>query len=86
MGDAGGEAHPEDLGRGRVEALSDGVFAVVVTLLVLEIEVPHVALHDSPAHLAGALLALTPRFLSWVISLLTVSEVWMNHHRPNTNG
>jgi len=72
---------PEEIGRGRVEALSDGVFAIVVTLLVLEIKVPHVADGRSLAELAGALLALGPKFLSWVISFLTVCVIWLNHHR-----
>jgi uncharacterized membrane protein len=72
---------PEDVGRGRVEALSDGVFAIVVTLLVLEIKVPHVAEHESVAALARALMALAPKFVSWVISFLTVCVIWMNHHR-----
>jgi uncharacterized membrane protein len=72
---------PEDVGRGRVETLSDGVFAIVVTLLVLELRVPHLADHDSPAALAGALLQLAPKFVSWVISFVTVCVIWMNHHR-----
>jgi uncharacterized membrane protein len=71
----------EDVGRGRVEALSDGVFAIVVTLLVLEIKVPHVADHGSIPALARALLDLGPKFVSWVISFLTVCVIWMNHHR-----
>jgi uncharacterized membrane protein len=71
----------EDVGRGRVEALSDGVFAIVVTLLVLELKVPHVADHGSPSALAGALVELLPKLLSWVVSFLTVCVVWMNHHR-----
>ena len=40
---------PEHAGKGRVEALSDGVFAIVFTLLVLEIKAPHVLAHDSIA-------------------------------------
>jgi uncharacterized membrane protein len=72
---------PEEISRGRVEALSDGVFAIVVTLLVLEIKVPHVEAHDSAAQMAAALWALMPKFVSWVISFLTVCVIWMNHHR-----
>jgi uncharacterized membrane protein len=71
----------EEVGRGRVEALSDGVFAIVVTLLVLEIKVPHVASHGSVSELLRALLDLAPKFASWVISFLTVCVIWMNHHR-----
>jgi hypothetical protein len=72
---------PELISRGRVEALSDGVFAIVVTLLVLEITVPHVAAHDSTAELARAPWTLAPKFVSWVISVVTVCVIWLNHHR-----
>ena len=51
---------PEIISRGRVEALSDGVFAIVVMLLVLEITVPHVTEHDSTAELARALWTPAP--------------------------
>lgn len=81
MNNADEKSAPDDIGRGRVEALSDGVFAIVVTLLVLEIKVPHVAVHDSLSELARALLALAPKFVSWVISFVTVCVIWLNHHR-----
>jgi TMEM175 potassium channel family protein len=71
----------EDVSRGRLEALSDGVFAIVVTLLVLEIKVPHIAAHDSLSELAGVLWELAPKFVSWVISFVTVCVIWLNHHR-----
>jgi uncharacterized membrane protein len=78
------KAAPEQVGKARVEALSDGVFAIVVTLLVLEIKVPHVEAHDSITALADALLALAPKFVSWVISFVTVCVIWLNHHRMFT--
>jgi len=76
-----GEPVTRGVSKGRVEALSDGVFAIVVTLLVLEIKVPHVADHGSIAELADALGALAPKFVSWVISFATVCVIWLNHHR-----
>ena len=72
---------PEIISRGRVEALSDGVFAIVVTLLVLEITVPHIAEHGSVTELARALRTLAPKFVSWVMSFVTVCVIWLNHHR-----
>jgi uncharacterized membrane protein len=81
MSNPGETTTTEDIGRGRVEALSDGVFAIVVTLLVLEIKVPPVGTHDSLAELARALSALLPKFVSWVISFFTVCVIWLNHHR-----
>jgi uncharacterized membrane protein len=64
----------------RIEALSDGVFAIVVTLLVLDLTVP--VLHDpaSPRELASRLLGQLPRFLSWLISFIIVCKFWLNHH------
>lgn len=76
-----GEPASRGVSKGRVEALSDGVFAIVVTLLVLEIKVPHVADHGSVAALADALGTLAPKFVSWVISFATVYVIWLNHHR-----
>ncbi|WP_332367617.1 TMEM175 family protein [Spirosoma telluris] len=67
--------------KSRVEAFSDGVFAIIVTLLVLEIKVPHIDHHESVAELTGALYALLPKFISWIISFLMVCVIWVNHHR-----
>ena len=81
MSVANGQGASEEIGRGRLEALSDGVFAIVVTLLVLEIKVPHIQASESVAAAGGALWALMPKFVSWVISFVTVCVIWMNHHR-----
>jgi uncharacterized membrane protein len=67
--------------KARLEAFSDGVFAIIVTLLVLELRVPHIENAQSVAELAAALLALAPKFVSWVISFAIVCVIWLNHHR-----
>jgi uncharacterized membrane protein len=67
--------------KNRVETFSDGVFAIIVTLLVLEIKVPVIGMPDSPARLAAALLGILPKFVSWIISFFTVCVIWVNHHR-----
>lgn len=63
----------------RLEALSDGVFAIVLTLLILEIRLPHVA-NPNSANLWRALAALSPKILSWLISFLVLTVFWVNHH------
>ena len=55
----------------RVEAFSDGVFAIAITLLILEIKVPH---------LLHALLAEWPSLLAFVLSFSAVLVMWINHH------
>jgi uncharacterized membrane protein len=62
----------------RVEAFSDGVFAIAITLLVLEIRVPH---DTAPGALVAALLHLWPSYLAFLASFLTIGVMWINHHR-----
>lgn len=66
---------------GRIEAFSDGVFAIVVTLLVLELKVPVLKDHASTSELAHHLVELAPKFLSWLISFIIVCKFWLNHHQ-----
>ena len=65
-----------DNNTGRIEAFSDGVFAIAITLLVIEIGVPHVA--GTP--LFGALVEQWPSYLGYVISFLQIGVIWANHH------
>ena len=64
---------------GRIEAFSDGVFAIAMTLLVLDLKVPkEVGANHS---LSSALLEQWPSYLAFLISFATVGIMWMNHHR-----
>jgi len=70
-----------DFSKSRVEALSDAIFAIIITLLVLEIKVPHIEDHRSAEELTVALSGLLPKVLSWIISFLMLCVIWVNHHR-----
>jgi uncharacterized membrane protein len=61
---------------GRLEAFSDGVFAVAITLLIFNVQVPRVA----DAAVAGALLGQWPVYASYAVSFLTIGIIWVNHH------
>jgi len=61
------------MGKGRLEAFSDGVIAVIITIMVLELKAPHGA--D-----LSALAPLLPIFLSYVLSFIYVGIYWNNHH------
>lgn len=65
----------------RIEAFSDGVLAIIITLLVLEIKVPELHNAHSIAEAFHALNALTPKFLSFVLSFVFVAVFWVNHHQ-----
>jgi uncharacterized membrane protein len=68
------------LSRNRVEALTDGVFAVAMTLLVLDIKVPELQSPFDISQLPGRLLALWPKFLSYTISFVILGVYWVGHH------
>ena len=59
----------------RLEAFSDGVFAIAATLLVLELRVP-----SDTTDLSGALLRLWPAYAAYLVSFLTIGIIWVNHH------
>jgi len=61
------------MGKGRLEAFSDGVFAVIITIMVLELKVPH----DSAWTALGPLV---PAMLTYVLSFVFVGIYWNNHH------
>jgi len=59
----------------RLEAFSDGVFAIAITLLVLEIEVP-----PPDKKLGQELLALWPSYVAYAMSFIVIGNIWINHH------
>ncbi|WP_297342574.1 TMEM175 family protein [Amnibacterium sp.] len=63
----------------RTEAFSDGVFAIAITLLVLEVHVPQRS-DLGPGGLLPALLGNWPSYLSYLATFLTVGVIWLNHH------
>ena len=68
---------------GRLEAFSDGVFAVAITLLVLGIQPPQELLSDK--NLLGKLFEQWPTYLAFVASFATIGIMWINHHRLFTH-
>jgi len=61
------------VGKSRLEAFSDGVIAIIITIMVLELRVPH-------GEDLSALAPLLPNFLSYVLSFVYVGIYWNNHH------
>jgi uncharacterized membrane protein len=61
------------MGKNRVEAFSDGVIAIIITIMVLELKVPH-------GESLEALAPLIPVFLSYVLSFIYLGIYWNNHH------
>src|SRR4051794_4436924 len=61
---------------GRMEAFSDGVFAIVITLLILDVKVPT----SAGGHLGRALAQQWPQYAAYLISFFVVGIIWLNHH------
>ena len=61
------------MGKGRLEAFSDGVIAILITIMVLELKTPH-------GDTLAALLPSIPAFLSYILSFIYIGIYWNNHH------
>ena len=57
----------------RLEAFSDGVFAIAATLLILNVQ-------ESGSPLGSALLRIWPSYAAYAVSFLTIGIIWINHH------
>jgi len=69
------------LSKHRIEALVDGIFAVAMTLLVIDLRLPEHAHIGSDTELRAALLHLLPNFYSWLVSFGVLALFWVANHR-----
>jgi len=69
------------LSKHRIEALNDGIYAVAMTLLVIELKLPAHESIETQVDLINAVGHLLPKFIAWVISFLVLSLFWLGHHR-----
>jgi uncharacterized membrane protein len=77
---AGSAEEVGGVGKGRLETLCDGIFAIVMTLLVLELSSPALSAARSAPEVGAALAALWPKFVSYLISFVLVGIFWVAHH------
>jgi uncharacterized membrane protein len=69
------------LSKHRLEALTDGIFAVAMTLLVIDLKIPETAQIATQEQLIAAVLHLIPKFIAWLISFFVLAIFWAGHHR-----
>ncbi len=65
----------------RIEAFSDGVFAIILTLLVWQLRVPYLTENATLGKNLGQLAYIVPKFISFVLSFVFVAIFWVNHHQ-----
>jgi uncharacterized membrane protein len=71
----------ETVEKSRCEALSDGIFAFAMTLLVISLIIPQIPEEEAPALLPGILAGMWGEFLIFVIAFFIISSFWFSHHR-----
>lgn len=71
---------PTSMKQNRLDQLSDGIFAIVMTLLVIEIKVPELGESVGPGTLFQAFLHMKPLFLSYLLAFITLFTYWRAHH------
>jgi TMEM175 potassium channel family protein len=67
-------------GTSRVEAFSDGVIAIIVTLLIFEVRLPEVGPNATNAEMWAAFVSVAPKLASFAVSFVTIAIFWVNHH------
>src|SRR5262249_50008098 len=68
-------------GTGRIEAFSDGVIAIIITIMVLELKIPEAVGTISAHEFWQSMQELLPKFISYVLSFIVVAIMWVNHHQ-----
>jgi uncharacterized membrane protein len=68
------------MSKDRVEIFSDAVFAIILTLLVLELHVPQVADHSNISQYAAAMTPLIPKIVSFILTFIMICIHWVAHH------
>lgn len=71
---------PPEIGKNRIEALSDGIFAIVMTLLILELHVPSLPASAANVEVVASIVALWPKFLTYVVAFVSLGVFWIAHH------
>lgn len=68
------------LSKNRIEAFSDGVIAIIITIMAFDLKIPELAQGFKEQDIWQALLAVIPKVLSYLLSFVVVAILWLNHH------
>lgn len=68
------------MNKNRIEAFSDGVIAIIITIMVLELKIPSLREHFTDEDATRALTSLVPKILAYLLSFVVVGILWINHH------
>lgn len=66
--------------KNRIEAFSDGVIAIIITIMVLELKIPELGKNFNEQEVWKALLSLLPKVMAYLLSFIVIAIMWLNHH------
>lgn len=69
-----------NMNKNRIEAFSDGVIAIIITIMVLELKIPELVKCAHEEDIWNALLSLVPKIMSYLLSFIVIAILWINHH------
>lgn len=69
-----------NMGKNRIESFSDGVIAIIITIMVLELHIPELHDNANDREIWDALLSLVPKLFAYLLSFVVVAILWLNHH------
>ncbi|MGL5319005.1 MAG: TMEM175 family protein [Bacteroidales bacterium] len=69
-----------NMNKNRIEAFSDGVIAIIITIMVLELHIPELKEGFTDREVWDALLSLVPKLFAYLLSFVVVAIFWINHH------
>lgn len=68
------------MNKNRIEAFSDGVVAIIITVMVFDLKIPEMAAGFSDAEVWSALRGLLPKLAAYTLSYVILAIMWINHH------
>ena len=69
-----------NMSKNRIEAFSDGVIAIIITIMVLELHIPELKENFTNSEVWAGLLSLLPKLFAYLLSFVVVAILWINHH------
>ena len=75
-----------NMNKGRIESFSDGVIAIVITIMVLQLHIPQLKEDCTSNEVWDAIYSIVPKLFDYLLSFVVISILWLNHHSSKVSG
>ena len=69
-----------NMNKGRIESFSDGVIAIVITIMVLQLHIPELKEDAASKEVWDAIFSIVPKLFDYLLSFVMITILWLNHH------